>query len=113
MPETPPPQPAQPLSWSPPALTLKWPPYFKQDAADEKAVIESCKAAHDAGFATLRMVLEKLRRVFEIDDVDAVEDALEKEQAEKNAKALEQQEKQLAMTAKHMPEKQPKPPAMP
>lgn len=61
-------------------LTLKWPRgYVQPDPADEQLVVTMAAAAKEAGLATRRMALEKVARIFGVENVDQAEAALEEE----------------------------------
>jgi len=78
------------MPWQSPSLKVQWGPYFRPDPTDQKAVLEMVKVALDSGVITKRHAVEKVAPIFGIENVDAALDAIEKESAEKQAKALEQ-----------------------
>lgn len=113
------PQPAQPeSSWKPPTITLKWGSYTKSDPDEEQKQVTAVGLALDKGIITKRCAVEKLRHVFDIENVDAFLEALEEESAKnqerqvENAKAMaEAVPPKPAMSGEKKPQPgQPKPP---
>lgn len=73
------------MIWGP-ALTLKWGPYIRLDATDEKTVVDVARTAKDAGLVTRAIAVERVKAVFGIEDVSAVLDALDEEDAKSDAR---------------------------
>lgn len=92
-------------SWHAPPLDLVWGPYSLPAGEEEELLMRGAKEALDAGFATKRIIVEKLRHVLGIKDVDAYMAELETEQAEKQ----EQQLEVVAEEAKAVAAAKPKP----
>lgn len=74
-----------PFEWEGPTLTLRWPPYFKPDATEDRQLVDTATAALKAGMITMRVAVEKVARTFGIEQIDAHLRALEEER-EANAK---------------------------
>lgn len=75
--------------WQAPNITLQWGPYFRTDPEEEQKAVDTMAKAVEAGFATKRMAVEKLRSVLKVENVSAALEALEEEAAEREAKANE------------------------
>lgn len=80
--------------WTPPAITVKYGPYFKADADDQTKVVAMVQQALGSGgtgeqLITKQIAVETIAHVFGIENVEVVMQELEKEQAEKDAKDLE------------------------
>lgn len=71
------------------ALSLKWGTYFKPDALEDQQMVTTSVTAYDAGLITRRMAVQKLRRVYGIENVDQ---ALEQIEAEAQERAQKQAE---------------------
>lgn len=69
--------------WADPPLSLQWGAWFQPIPEDDEKLVKTTKEAYEAKFITLRTVVEKLRRVFGIEDVNAYLEALEKEMKER------------------------------
>lgn len=82
-------------SWHAPPIELVWGEYFKPSGEEEELLTRSAAQAKAAGLVTTRSVVEKLKGVFGIKDVDAHMKALEEEQA----KAVEQEKDMLKAQA--------------
>jgi hypothetical protein len=65
--------------WIGPELTLKWPPYFLPNAQDAATASKQVREDLKAGLITRRTAVEKLAPFYDIDDIDAYLDELEKE----------------------------------
>lgn len=77
-----------------PSLSVKWGPYDQPDPDEEQKIVTTVRTAVGGGTAgepliTKRLAVEKLREVFDIENVDAVLDELEKESEERQQKALQ------------------------
>lgn len=75
--------------WCPPLISLKWGEYFAPDADDDAKEVAAAIDAHGEGLITRRCAVEKIQRVFKIENVDQFIDALEEEDADKAAKQQE------------------------
>lgn len=68
--------------WQPAPLTLKWGEWFVPSAEDEKAVVESAIAAWEKGAITTLTLVERIARIFKIEDttryVEQLEEAAQK-----------------------------------
>lgn len=82
-------------AWHLPPIDLAWGDYFKPNGEEENLLIQAAVAAKQGGIATTRILVEKLRSVLGIKDVDAYMDELEEEQAQ----AAEQQKEMLKAEA--------------
>lgn len=74
--------------WYCPTITLRWGEYMKPDADDDGKLVTMTVAAKAAGLVTKRAAVEKLRRTFGIDNVDAFLESLDEEAAENQKKAM-------------------------
>ena len=96
---------AEAWSWHAPPIDLVWGPYSLPAGEEEELLMRGAKEALEAGFATKRVIVEKLRHVLGIKDVDAYMAELEAEQAE----VQEQQLQTVAAEAKAVAAANPKP----
>lgn len=94
--------------WQPPALRVKWGPYFPQDPDEQKNVVMLVQAARGKGqgldgadpLITRRMAVEIVAPALGIENVDAMMDALEEEaQADADAAAERLKQSQAAFAA--------------
>jgi hypothetical protein len=76
------------MGWTGPSLTLRWGEYSKPDPADEAVVVTATVAAKTAGLITQRMALEKLQRIYGIEDVNAAIVTLEEEATKRRDDAV-------------------------
>ncbi len=86
------------MAWSSPSLQLRWGPYFKPDPAEQKQVVDMVRAAlsgDGGGLITKRHAVEKIAAIFGIENVDAALDEIEKEDEERQEKALQQTTSEL------------------
>lgn len=67
------------VHWTDPNITLRWGDYFKPDAADEQQIITGVVAARTAKIITRRTAVEKIQRIFNIENIDQAVDTLEAE----------------------------------
>lgn len=70
------------MSWRPPKITLKWGDYFTPDADDDTKRVDATIKAHDAGLITLRTAVSRIKRTFDIENVDQFIDVLQAEKAQ-------------------------------
>lgn len=90
--------------WTAPSLRVKYGPYFRLEAAEQKATVDFIQAAlgHGAGMKgapaliTRRQAVEVLAPIMGIENVDAAMEALEKEAADDADAALERMKAQQA-----------------
>ena len=83
---------------SAPMLFLRWPSsYMRPQPEDETATVTTTGLALQAKIITRRMAVQKVAPIYGVDDVDQAMEALEKEDQENAAKALEQQKAQTAL----------------
>lgn len=75
--------------WNPPALRLKWGPYFRDDVADQAAIVTMTVAAKTAGIITTHQAVDKLSSIYGTEDVEDVLKQLETEAAERQKQAIE------------------------
>jgi len=75
--------------WSDPPLSLQWGAWFQPNAQDDKDLVETTNSAYDGGWITRKTGVEKLKRTFGIENVDAYLESLEEESAEREAKEAE------------------------
>lgn len=68
-----------PEDWLAPFITLKWGAYSAPDPAEETAVVQATVAAKNAGIITKRIAVEKVKRIFQIENVDETLETLEEE----------------------------------
>lgn len=83
-------------SWHAPPIDFVWGDYFRPSGEEEELMIRAAVQAKEGGFATTRIIVEKLRSVLGVRDVDAYMVELKKEQAE----AQKRDEAMLAAEAK-------------
>ena len=88
------------MPWQPPSLTVKWGPYSKPDGEEQQQLVTATMAllGKEGGrVATTKLVIEKLRTagVLDIDNLQALLDELEKEQADADEKARANAKNQL------------------
>jgi hypothetical protein len=81
------------VPWVSPALVCKFGPYFKTDADEQTKQITMIQQALGKGIVgggeqliPKRTAIEKLAPIFGLENIDAIEDALEEEQAEAEQK---------------------------
>jgi hypothetical protein len=72
--------------WLPPRVTPAWGVYFTATAEDEKATVETAKAAFEGKLMTRELAIEKLRGVFQFESAEVLAEELDK-QAEEEAEA--------------------------
>jgi hypothetical protein len=82
-------------SWHAPPIELVWGAYFQPSGEEEELLIRAAVQAKQGGIATTRSLVEKLRSVLGVKDVDAYMVALEKEQA----RAMEREKEMLKAQA--------------
>jgi hypothetical protein len=75
--------------WSDPPLSLQWGAWFQPNAQDDKDLVETTNSAYAGGWITRKTGVEKLKRTFGIENVDAYLESLEEESAEREAKEAE------------------------
>lgn len=92
-------------SWHCPPIDLVWGDYFQPSGEEEELLIRAAAQAKEAGIATTRILVEKLRSVLGIRDVDAYMVELEEE----NKKADEREQKMLETEASIAAANKPKP----
>lgn len=90
-------------SWHSPPVDFVWGDYFKPSGEEELALMQGAKFAKDAGIATTRILVEKLRSVLGIRDVDAYMQELEKEKEEAKAEQKEMLDAEAKATAAARP----------
>jgi hypothetical protein len=74
--------------WFAPQLELKWGDYFEPSDVDESTRVGTAVAAYSAKVITLKTVIEHLRGVFAISNVDQYADTLQKEVAQRQQEAI-------------------------
>lgn len=85
-----------------PDFDLEWGEYFQPSPEDEEKLIAVADSARKAGFATLEMCIEKLRRTLGIDNVEKALHELEEERmktAEESANRAVVEQKAIASLA--------------
>jgi hypothetical protein len=75
--------------WLFPFMRPTWGPYFEPTGDDELQTVNASSIAYDKGLITRVLAVEKLRSVFAFESAQAVVDAIEEEQAEKQKRAME------------------------
>jgi hypothetical protein len=78
---------------------LRWGSYFKPDPAEQKQVVDMVRAAlaGDGGaIITKRIAVEQIADIFGIENVEAAIEEIEAEEADRQAKALEQTKAEAA-----------------
>jgi hypothetical protein len=75
--------------WMPPRIKPIWGDYFTASAEDEKAVVETCKAAFEAKLVTREIACEKLRGIFTFESATEIAEQLDEEAEEAAAAELE------------------------
>lgn len=83
---------SDPGHWYAPTMVLKWGDYFKPDAADEQAIVTMAISAKDGGLITRETAVERVRRIFGIQNVDEYVETLEEEAEEHMALEAEMAE---------------------
>jgi len=78
-----------------PSISLRWGPYTKTSPEEQTQVVAMVQQALGAGgtgeqLIPKRVAIEKIAPIFGIDNVDAILESLEDEQAEKDERAAEQ-----------------------
>jgi len=74
------------MAWLSPTLQVKWGSYFKPDPDEEQKVVATTQLALGGGataaepLITRRIAVEKIAKVYGIENVDAVLDEIDKEQ---------------------------------
>jgi hypothetical protein len=76
-------------SWHSPNLDLVWGDYFRPSGEEEQLMIQAAAQAKEAGIATTKILVEKLRSVLGVRDVDAYMVELEAEKQDEMAKQKE------------------------
>jgi hypothetical protein len=84
------------MPWLKPSLALRWGSYTKLDGDEQQKIVDATLKSYQGGLITRRMAVEKLKPVYGIENVDAVLEALEKEDKEKADKALAQTQAEQA-----------------
>jgi hypothetical protein len=92
-------------SWHSPPIDLAWGAYFLPSGDEEYLLMQAASLAKESGIATTRILVEKLRSVLGIKDVDAYMEELEAEKEE----ALEREQQVLAAEAQAKAAAAPKP----
>lgn len=92
---------SDPGHWYAPTMVLKWGDYFKPDAADEQVIVNMAIAAKDGGVITRETAVERVRRIFGIENVEEYVKTLE-EEAEEHM-ALEAEMAEIAGVASGKP----------
>lgn len=82
------------MPWLSPTLNLKWGSYFREDPAEQQQLVAMTVAAKNAGLITKRIALERLSGVFDVDNIDAVLEALDEEAQQA---AADEHEKQMQL----------------
>lgn len=90
-------------SWHCPPIDLVWGDYFKPSGEEEQLIMQAAAAAKEAGIATTRILVEKLRSILGIRDVDSYMDELKKEQDEAMKREQENQVELAKATAAAKP----------
>ena len=77
--------------WSVPSLQVIWGDYFKPDPEDQQKIIAMVVSALSSPIPvlTLGLALQKIAPIFGIENIAAIQEQLEAEQAERDAHALE------------------------
>jgi len=83
------------MAWMAPTLQVKWGPYFKPDPAEQQQVVAMVQLALGGGpnaaepLITRRAAVEKIASVFNIENVDASLEQLDKEADERAQRELD------------------------
>lgn len=72
--------------WTGPELCLKWPPYFEPNENDAATISKQAREDLKAGLITRKTAVERIAPFYDIEDIDAYLDELEKEDNEKDEK---------------------------
>lgn len=86
-------------AWMPPRIKPTWGAYFDASAEDEKATVETAKAAFEAKLVTREIAVEKLRGIFAFESAAEIAEQLDKEAEEAEAKQAEMMAEQAAAKA--------------
>lgn len=96
------------MPWVSPAISCKFGPYFKTDPDEQTKQIDMIQHALGKGIQgggeqliPKRTAIEKLAPIFGLDNIDAIEDALEEEQAEADQKKADQAAEQQKLQTEH------------
>ena len=92
-------------SWHAPAIELVWGDYFKPNGQEELFMLQAAAQAKDSGIATTKILVQKLRTVLGIKDIDSYLKELETEKAAE----VQKQQDQMATEAKIAAQNAPKP----
>lgn len=92
-------------SWHAPPIELVWGAYFQPSGEEEELLIRAACAAKAGGIATTRVLVEKLRSVLGIKDVDAYLKLLEEEQLQGMEREKEMLKAQAEVKAAAAPKK--------
>lgn len=83
------------ITGNPSAIDVVWGSWFDTDPNEQRTIVEMVKAAlADNPLIPLRVALEKLAPIFNIENIDAIIQALEEEKAERQAEADAQAERE-------------------
>jgi Arc/MetJ family transcription regulator len=82
--------------WDDPPLSLRWGAWFQPVPEDDEKLVTTTRTALEATLITKRTAVEKLSRVFNIENIDAYLEKLEEEKAERDAANAENEAKALA-----------------
>lgn len=93
------------MPWVSPTLQVKWGPFFPPDPTEQVQIVTLAQTALGAGgkgeqLVTKRIAVEKIASIFGVENIDAMMEELETEQAEKDERALANAENELAAAAK-------------
>lgn len=94
-------------SWHAPSFEFVWGDYFRPSGEEEELIIRGACEMLTAGFATKRIIVEKLRSILGVKDIDSYMTELEAEQAQ----VMEQQRQMVEAEAKAKASAKPAPAA--
>jgi hypothetical protein len=84
-------------SWHFPSLLLMWGSYYRASGEEEELIVRALVQAKDAGLATQRVCVEKLRGILDVKDIDSYLAELKKEIEANEKKAAEAAKAEAAL----------------
>lgn len=85
--------------WTSPSLQVRWGPYFRPDVTEQKTLVDMVRAAlsgEGGAIITRRHAVQKIASIFDIDNVDAVLDEIEKEDEKRRQQSQEDNVAQMS-----------------
>lgn len=82
--------------WQDPLLTLRWPPFFRQDPENQKFTSDMARADYEGGVITRRTQVQAVASIYGITNIDAYLEELEEENEKKRQQAQEDMAQSMA-----------------